>query len=265
MLFSGLIEQVQVIMSNYQRNTSMVVCIFTVIVVGAIAVGLLSYYGTDTWNWNLNPATTDFAFEAEVGATNETVTLDVDISTGGINVIFIDNASLLYDIAIRVQNTTLEHDGAPTVTFLSNTIGLDYTTASVNITLGSGVNYTLNLHTTTGGVALNLAEGAHVGDVTISVTTGGIALDMTNDAILMGNSTFDLHTTTGGISIDVDLPAGVGGSIECAVTTGSVDISATGWTQITSNHYETTDYDTASQTLTVIAETTTGGIDAVFT
>ena len=81
----------------------------------------------------------------------------------------------------------------------------------------------------------------------------------------MGSPIFDIQTTTGGISIDVDLPSGIGGSIECAVITGGVDITATGWTQITSNHYETSDYDTASQTLTVVAETTTGGINAVFT
>jgi hypothetical protein len=247
----------------------MVVCVFAVIVVGAIAVGVISYYGTNTWNWNLNPASTDFAFEADVSATNETVTLDVGITTGGVNVIFVNNASLLYDIAIRVQNTTLEQDGAPTVTFVSNTIGIDYTAAGVNITLGSGVNYTLNIHTTTGGVALDLTEGAHVGDVTISVTTGGIALHMTNDVILVGNSTFDLQTTTGGLSIDVDLPSGIGGSIECTATIGGVDITAVGWIQLEndlySKHYETTDYNTASQILTVTARTTTGGIDAVFT
>lgn len=252
-------------MSNYQRNTSMIVCIFAVIVVGAIVVGFISYYGTNTWNWNLNPPSTDFAFEAEVGTTNETVTLDIDLSTGAVNVIFVDNTSLLYDIDIRVLNTTLESDGAPEVTFLSNTIGLDYTAAGVNITLGTGVNYTLNIHTTTGGVALDFGDGAHVGDVTVSVTTGGIALDMTDGVILMGNSTFDLQTTTGGIDINVDLPSGIGASVECAVTTGSINISATGWTQITSNHYETSNYNTASQTLTVIAETATGGIDATFT
>ena len=81
----------------------------------------------------------------------------------------------------------------------------------------------------------------------------------------MGNSTFDLQTSTGGIAIDADLPSGIGASVECAVTTGSIDISATGWTQITPNNYETIDYHTASQTLTVIAGTTTGSIDAAFT
>jgi hypothetical protein len=243
----------------------MVVCIFAVIVVGAIAVGVISYYGTNIWNWNLNPPSTDFAFKADVGATNETVTLDVDLTAGGINVIFIDNATLLYDIAIRVQNTTLEQDGAPAVTFVSNTIGLEYTAAGVNITLGSGVNYTLNIRTTTGGAAIELSDGAHVGDVTISIATGGILLNMTDDVMLMGSPTFNLTTTTGGISIDIALPTGIGASMDGTVQTGTVDITAAGWIMVEQNHYKTTDYDTALQTLTVIAGTTTGGIDAVFT
>ncbi|MHA2395813.1 MAG: hypothetical protein ACXAC0_03850 [Candidatus Thorarchaeota archaeon] len=250
-------------MSNYQRNTSVVVCIFAVIVVGAIAVGALSFYGNSWFNWN--PATTDFNFDAEVGATTGTVTLDIDLTTGGVAITFVDNASLLYDIDIEVQNTTLEKDGDPTVTFTSNTIGLVYTAAGVNITLGSGVNYTLDIDTTTGGIAVELVDGAHVGDVSLTAETGGISLAMTDDVVLLGNATFDLDATTGGITVVVDLPTGVGGSVEAAVGLGGVDITATGWTQITSNHYESSDYDTASQTLTVVIETTTGGVSATFT
>jgi hypothetical protein len=250
-------------MSNYQRNTSVVVCIFAVIVVGAIAVGALSFYGNSWFNWN--PATTDFNFDAEVGATTGTVTLDIDLTTGGVAITFVDNASLLYDIDIEVQNTTLETDGDPTVTFTSNTIGLVYTAAGVNITLGSGVNYTLDIDTTTGGIAVELVDGAHVGDVSLTAETGGISLAMTDDVVLLGNATFDLDATTGGITVVVDLPTGVGGSVEAAVGLGGVDITATGWTQITSNHYESSDYDTASQTLTVVIETTTGGVSATFT
>ena len=250
-------------MNNYQRNTSVVVCIFAVIIVGAVAVGALSFWGNSWFNWN--PATTDFNFDAEVGATTGTVTLDIDLTTGGVSIIFVDNASLLYDIDMEVDNTTLERDGDPTVTFTSNTIGLDYTTAGVNITLGSGVNYTLDIDTTTGGISVELTDGAHVGDVALTAETGGISLVMTDDVVLIGNATFDLDTTTGGVTVVVDLPAGIGGSVEAAVGVGGVDITATGWTEITSNHYETSDYDTASQTLTVVIETTTGGISAVFT
>jgi len=117
----------------------------------------------------------------------------------------------------------------------------------------------------TGGIDVNLETGAHVGDIAITTETGGISFGMTDDVILIGNATFDLDTNTGTVDVDVDLPAGIGGSVECAVVIGSVDISATGWTEITSNHYETSDYDTASQTLTVIVETHTGGIAATFT
>ncbi len=243
----------------------MVVCIFAVLVIGAISVGLISFYGTNTWNWNNNQPTTDFSFEADVGTINEIVTLDIDITTGGVAITFVDNESLLYKIDVEVLNTTLETEGNPTVTFASNTIGLAYPTAGVNITLGSGVNYTLDVDVTTGAITVVLGLGAHVGDVSLDTTTGAIFLEMSDDVVLLGNATFNLATTTGGVDILVDYPTGIGGSIECSVVTGSVDITAIGWTEITANHYETSDYDTASQTLTIIAQTTTGGIDAIVT
>ncbi|MFW9834730.1 MAG: LiaF domain-containing protein [Candidatus Thorarchaeota archaeon] len=250
-------------MSNYQRNTSMVVCIFAVIIIGAIGVGALSFYGNSWFNWNT--ATTEYHFDSEVGATTGTVTLDVNLGVGGVLITFVDNDSLLYDIDFEVQNSTLQKDGAPTVTFSSNTIALDYTAAGVNITLGSGLNYTFDVDVATGGIDVVLVDGAHVGDIAITAQTGGISLEMTDDVVLLGNATFNLNAVTGGIDVIVDLPTGVGGSVECAAGVGSVDITATGWTQITSNHYESSDYDTASQTLSVIIETTTGGISAIFT
>ncbi|MFW9793877.1 MAG: hypothetical protein ACFFEE_06240 [Candidatus Thorarchaeota archaeon] len=246
-------------MSNYQRNTSMVACIFAVLIVGAIAAGAISYYGTTNWNWN--PGTTDFAFEAEVGATTGTVTLDIDLDNGGVAVSFVDNASLLYDINIEVDNTTLANEGEPTVTFTSNTIGFDYTSAGVNITLGSGVNYTINIVAANGGVDIELAEGAHVGDIDAQVTNGGLSFRMTDDVVLLGSPTFNLDAEAGGISLFVDLPPGVGGSVECAANLGGVDIDAIGWTEVTPSHY-VNDYETASQTVTIVAVATVGGISA---
>jgi hypothetical protein len=260
----GLIEQV-LEMSNYQRNTSMVACIFAVLIVGAVSIGLIAYYGTDTWNWNINPATTDFHFESEVGTINETVTLDLDVSAGGISVVFVDNESLLFDIDIEVTNTTLESEEDPVVTFASNTISLDYPAAGVNVTLGSGVNYTLNIQASAGGVSVVLGDGAHVGDVTISVSAGGVSLVLTDDAVLLGSPDFEIEASAGGISLTIDLPAGIGGSLVCYATTGGVDITATGWNRINSNHYKTSDYDTATQALTIVAECSAGGISAVLT
>jgi hypothetical protein len=248
-------------MSNYQRNTNMVVCIFAVLIVGAVAVGAISYYGTTSWNLE----TTDFAFEAEVGATTGTVTLDIDLDAGGVVVSFVDNASLLYDINVEVDNTTLTADGEPTVTFTSNTIGLDYTNGGVNITLGSGVNYTLDINAQAGGAVIVLTEGAHVGDVTVLVGGGGIVLTMSDAVVLIGSPTFNLEATAGGIDLIVDLPPTVGGSIECTATYGGVNIDALGWTEVTSTHYETSDYGTASQSLTISVDVESGGISATLT
>ncbi|MFW9804818.1 MAG: hypothetical protein ACFFFC_19335, partial [Candidatus Thorarchaeota archaeon] len=69
-------------------------------------------------------------------------------------------------------------------------------------------------------------------------------------------------TTTGTIDLNIVLPTGIGGSIEASVGTGSVEIDAPGWTAITSTHYESSDYDTASQTVTVVVQGATGALDA---
>ncbi len=241
----------------------MVVCIFAVLIVGAIAVGALSYYGTTNWNWN--PVTTEYTFEAEVGATTGTVTLDVDLDAGGVSVSFVDNASLLYDITIEVDNTTIATYGEPTVTFVSNTIAIDYTAGGLNITLGSGVNYTIDIATSTGGVDIDLDDGAHIGDVSVQVSGGGISFSMSDNVVLIGSPTFDFDATAGGISLLIDLPPGIGGSIECAATVGGVDITAAGWTEVTSTHYETSDYSTASQSLTIVAQADAGGVTATLT
>jgi len=241
----------------------MVICIFAVLIGGAVVAGALSYYGTTNWNWT--SATTEFSFEADVGATTGTVTLDIDLNAGGVSVTFVNDTTLLYDIELEVQNTTLASDGEPTVTFVGNTIGLDYTAVGANITLGTGVNYTINISADAGGVAVDLDNGAHVGDVTIQTTAGGISLKMSDNVVLTGSPTFDIEATAGGITLLIDLPANVGGSIECAASFGGVDITAAGWTEVTSTHYETSDYETASQSLTITADAGMGGITATLT
>ncbi|TFF83974.1 hypothetical protein EU524_01605 [Candidatus Thorarchaeota archaeon] len=250
-------------MSNYERNTGMVACIIGVLVVGAIAVGALSYFGSTTWN--LSQATTDFSFDAGVGATTGTVTLDVDLDAGGVAITFVDNASLLYQVDLEVLNTTLANDGAPSVSFASNVISFDYTAAGANITLGSGVNYTMDINVGGGGLELEFTDGAHLSDVNATVGGGGIVLILTDDVVLVETPTFSFDIDAGGLDLTVDLPTDVGGSFECAVTFGGVDITAPGWTQVTTSHYETADYDTAPQSLTIIAQVGGGGVSATLT
>jgi hypothetical protein len=248
-------------MNSYERNTGMVVCIIGVLIVGAVVVGALSYFGPTTWGWFIGDDTVYYHFDSAVGPTTGTVNLDVDVTTGAVNIDFEDNATLLYRIDVGVSNRTVQDIGAPTVTFSANTITLDYTTLATNITLGSGVNYTLDVTTDTGAVDCDVTQGAHIGDVTITTGTGVIDFFIGSGVVIFGSPDFNFETTTGAVDLNIVIPSGIGGSIEAAVGTGSVDIDAPGWTEITSNHYESSDYDTAIQRVTVVVQTGTGTVD----
>ena len=163
-------------------------------------------------------------------------------------------------IDIEVDNRTLEIDGNPTVTFTSNTIRLDYTGGGVNITLGSGVNYTLDITTTAGGVAVTIGDGAHVGDVSINVASGGIAFTLTSDAQIMGNASVDLTADSGGIAFTIDPPAGVEARVDVSVVSGGVDIDAVGWVSLGNNDYQTNNYDSGAQILDISVSAVSGGI-----
>jgi hypothetical protein len=249
-------------MNSYERNTGMVVCILGVLIVGAVVVGALTYFGPTTWGWFTGDDTVYYHFDSTVGGTTGTVNLDVDVTIGAVNIDFEDNATLLYRIDVGVPNRTVQELGAPTVTFSANTITLDYTTLAANITLGSGVNYTLDVTTDTGAVDCDVILGAHIGDVTVTTGTGAIDFFMSSSVVVIGSPDFNFETTTGAVELNIALPSSIGGSIEAAVGTGIVEIDAPGWTEITSNHYESTDYDTASQTVTVVVQTGTGAVEA---
>lgn len=239
----------------------MAICIIAVIAIGAISVGLLASFGSMNFGpWTRHDATTTFEVENLVGSTTGPVSLDVDLTTGTVNIHFEDNATLLFKIAVEVQNDTLAIEGNPSVSFVSNVISLDYPTAEVNVTLGSGVNYTLDITTVTGTIACSLTDGAHVGDISLQATTGAISLLMTDDVVIVGSPDFNLNTGTGSITVVASFPEGIGASIEASTTVGSIDVNALGWTEITPSHYESTDYDTALQTVTITAVTDVGSV-----
>ncbi|MFX0107366.1 MAG: hypothetical protein ACFE7R_03715 [Candidatus Hodarchaeota archaeon] len=250
-------------MNSYERNTGMVVCILGVLIVGAVLVGALAYFGPTIWGFNITSnETVYFHFDETVGSTTGTVTLDVDITTGTVNIEFEDNATLLYRIDVGVPNQTLQEYNDPSVTFSSNTITLDYIVLAANITLGSGINYTLNVETTTGSIDCDVTDGAHIGDVTLKTTTGSIDFYMVSGVNVTGSPDFIFETSTGSIDLIMILPSEVGGSILGSVGTGTVDIDAPGWTQETSSYYKSSNYDSADQIVTVVAQTGTGTIDA---
>jgi hypothetical protein len=240
----------------------MVVCIIGVMIVGAVLVGAFSYFGPTTWGWFFGDDTVYYHFDRTVDSITGTVDLEVAITTGAVNIDFEENATLMYRIDVGVSNRTVQETSPPTVTFFSNTITLAYSVMAANITLGSGVNYTLDVTTDAAAVDCDVIQGAHIGDVDITTGTGTIDFFMSSSVVIIGSPDFSFETTTGAIDLNVVLPSGIGGSIEASVGTGSVDIDAPGWDEITSRHYESDDYDTASQTVTVVIETGTGAVDA---
>ncbi|MHA1959254.1 MAG: hypothetical protein ACW99U_03445 [Candidatus Thorarchaeota archaeon] len=248
-------------MSNDGRNMTMVVCIIAVIAVGAIAVGGLASLGTSGW-FGFGGPYTDFTFDRDEASMPAVVTLDIDVGAGEVNIQFAEDTDLLYDIDMRVQNSTLAEHGDPTVIYSSNTITVDYPAGSINVTLGTGTTYIIDVDAGAGSISITIDVAAQVGNITIAATTGAIDLMAMDDVVWSGNVTVDLSASTGAITVDVELPTDVGGRFVAAVTTGTINVDSVTWTEVLSNFYETSDYLTASQRVTILAETSTGNVSA---
>ena len=205
---------------------------------------------------------TYFDFDESVGSTTGTVKLDVDVGAATVNVKFENNSDLLYEIDIGVQNQTLTEHGDPTVTFSSNTITLDYPAAEVNVTLGTGVVYEIDILFDAGTLSVVLSNGAQIGDVSMETSAGTLSLVVIDDVMINGSPDFNLETGTGTISVTADLPTGIGGSIEGSSSVGTVSINAPSWNEITPSHYESSDYDTADQKVTIVLISSAGTITA---
>ncbi|MBD3160324.1 MAG: hypothetical protein GF309_16210 [Candidatus Lokiarchaeota archaeon] len=251
--------------NNYERNNTMVACIVAVLIIGAVGTGLMVWLGGTSWgsfsgpNWT---ATTDYSFEETESSMLDSVTLNLNLSAGGVNIEFIDDSNLLYHLDLTVPNETVSEHGEPSVVYSSGVVSFDYAAAEANLTLGSGTVYAMSISVDAGGVELVIGENAHVGDVDITAQAGGIDLTVTDDATFDGDVEFTLQASTGGVTLSVDLPSTVGGSFAGTASFGGVDVTTSTWTEISSGHYETSNYDSASQTLTITASAELGGIQA---
>jgi hypothetical protein len=254
-------------MSNYERNNTMVACVIAFIILGGVVVGVLVLGGNFSWSpWPPSINVPDwengtlFEFERSGVAVPDDVAVGFTVATGFILVTFVDDPNLTYAVSMWVPNATLAQHGDPIVSWASNTVTSEYPVGRVNITLGTNATYTLDLDTTAGAITIILDHMAHVVNMNTQTTTGTIALTMTDDIVVNGAADFTLEATTGGIIFNIDLPTNVGGQFSADVTTGSVNISPTGWSSVGTNIYETSDYNTATNTVTISATTTTGQI-----
>jgi hypothetical protein len=228
------------------------------IVFGGLVVLLM--WQTD-WTWDSEMV--DYDFDSSQATIPASVTLDVNLPAGAIEIAFTDDATLLYDIHMEVSRQILDQYGDPTVTFSANEIDLTYAAGSVIIFLGSGTNYTFDIHSSAASVSVIAGANACIGNVTIGASAGSIDFQMTSDVRIYGNITILLETPAGSIDVDVTLPSGFGGSFDGAADVGSVTVTSSGsWFQMSGNNYETTDFATADSTVTITAGTTAGSITA---
>jgi hypothetical protein len=256
-------------MSNYERNNTMVACIIAFIIVGGVVVGVIVLNGSSGWNpWTPNfnipdwENSTLFQFERSGVTVPEDVAVNFTVDVGAILVTFVDDPNLTYSISMWVPNVTLSQYGDPTASWTSNTVTIDYPVGGLNLTLGTNATYTLELETTTGAIAIALDQMAHIGDIGVHTTTGSIILSMTDNVVINGAVTFTLEATTGSITLNIDLPTGVGGRFGGAASTGSVHVTPNGWSSVGTDTYETSDFNTATDNVTMSATTTTGSITA---
>ncbi len=247
-------------MSNYERNTTMIFCILGVLVVGSIAVGAITFYGSSWLGHDNTPVY--FHEDSTIGSVSGLVTINADINTGSLNILFVDNDTLLYDVDVQMSNRSYLQYGDPTIAFSSNTLTLSHEVAAFNITLGNGINYTINAQTSTGSIACVLSHDALVGDVALTTGTGSIAFTMTNDVTLIGNVDFDLTTNTGSVTAVIILPDDVGADFSAELGVGSIVVNAPTWDKVTSTHYQSDDYGDAPQNLDIVVETSVGSVTA---
>ncbi|TXT54364.1 MAG: conserved exported protein of unknown function [Candidatus Thorarchaeota archaeon] len=258
-------------MSNYQQNKTMVICIIAVIAIGSITAGALAFFGSTNFgwgpfsqygfNWNLNDMTL-YQFEDDTSTIAESTTLRVNLSAGIVNIKFVESSDLLYRFDMLVPNNTIEQYGAPEIGYTANTISLEYAAAAVNITLGSASNYTMDIDLEAGAVDLTIGQYSHIGDIDADVGAGSSILTITDESSIVGDVEINLSVEAGSVEITVDLPSNVGGDFEASTSFGGPDVTTSTWTRITDNHYQTSDYDTAVNTVSILASAGAGSVTA---
>jgi hypothetical protein len=251
-------------MENYEKDNTMIGCIVATILLCAVLVGGLAYFSSITppTNNDWNPYTyTTFIFESVETEMPDLVTLHVRKNSGGVSIKFEQNQNLLYRIEMLVHNDTVESIGPPNVTYTDDYIYLNYEHGTTEIVLGTGTVYEFDIHVYSGGIDADLRGSSRIGYISLSADSGGIEFKMNSQMILYGNASFELEAESGGMDIDISLPLGVGGCFHPIVGSGEIDISSN-WGVVINSVYYTTNYETASKTVTITADVGSGGMNA---
>jgi hypothetical protein len=273
MIFYYLIQKVKEKMSNYDRSNRMVMLILVVLILGAFSIGTLAWVSTllEVSNQNLIQPNerwsadnyTFFYYERNVSSVWSPFTIIMDTASVDIDVEFVDNSELLYEIEIRVHNNSLATAGDPVLNNNGNHVSLDYPDGDVTIILGSTTVYAFEMYSSSGDISLELDSHATVSNMKLETASGDIEFLMTNDVSLNRHVMFEFEVASGDIDIEISLLEGIGGDFYGSSSSGQVYITTSIWNDIVSSHYRTPDFSTAAQTLTITSITASGDIIAI--
>ncbi|MHA1480796.1 MAG: hypothetical protein ACTSQZ_05190 [Candidatus Thorarchaeota archaeon] len=251
------------------RNNSIMACIVAFVIVCGVIIGGIFLLGQMDFNWNnnsnLNPELSEhkFTFNETSILIGPSVTLDIDLDVGGVNVFFENDYTLIYRIDIIISNDTYTTHGTPSVEYSSNVIHFSYPVANVNVTLGCGTYYDIDADIDVGSIEINAESFGNLGNVVADVSVGSIQFIFGDGANFATNNTIDLTVDVGSIDVILGLSSDIGGSFTGSIDTGDIDIISFGWTEISETHYETSNFLTASDIVTIDAQVGTGSLLAV--
>ncbi len=171
-----------------------------------------------------------------------------ELEDTNLTVSFVEDDSLLYSFDIELYEPASAGDA---YTFNTDYLEFHYLEPhvrirSINLTLGTGVPYSLNVWGTNLDSEIIYDNGALVDGTLTYQANGTLLVVVTEDIVMSGNLDISGPTNTASIALsalylDIDLPTGVGGELHLE-SFGSVPISfvdRVGWTWDGFEAYET--------------------------
>ena len=224
-------------------NTKAVAGVVIAVVIVGVAGFLLVF----------NPLQGNLNFHIEKQITSDVTAFELilsDLEDTNLSISFVDDETLLYSIDIALYETTLQENAFTLNTEWTHFHSLTALTRirSMNVTLGTGVPYTLTVDgsdlsssiTYDNGALINNTSG--VGGVVWYEASGTFLFTLTENVAM--STDFDLTARGSSLShlsalyLDIDLQTGVGGELQI----GSIPISfvdRVGWTWDGFGTYET--------------------------
>lgn len=242
-------------------------CVIAVVLLGSFLALTLFFWNPFPFDNGATTTTTaedgytDYSFSNHEAGPADVLTLDFIINSGSVDVNFVNNPDLLFEVNVTVSNETLLERGSPELQYLDSRISFIYDSCEVTVTLGNTATYLFDFHVNSGSTDLLLNEFAQVGDVSINVNSGMLDLSLRSDCTILGNASFELFVNSGILDADVQIPSGLGGEFHAYVNSGETDISST-WLLMSQGHYQTANYGAAAQNLTITATVNSGILDA---